>query len=122
MVAGLNPGGEGHALWPEMETDPADISMFKSRFSAFLPTASDLAGELRSRGFDTVMITGTNTNVCCESSARDAAMMDFKTIMVSDANAALTDEAHMTTLITFVQNFGDVRCADELIRMIGFGK
>jgi len=46
--------------------------------------------------------------VCCESSARDAAVLDFKTFMVSDANAALTDEEHMATLVNFIQNpFGD---------------
>ncbi len=49
---------------------------------------------LRAQGFDTVLITGTVTNVCCESSARDAMMLNFKTIFVSDANAAMTDEEH----------------------------
>ena len=77
---------------------------------------------LRRRGIDTVIITGTLTNVCCESSGRDAAMMDFKTIMVSDANAALTDEAHLMTLTTFIQTFGDVRSTDEMIGMLHAGR
>src|SRR6185312_3618934 len=50
MLEGLKPGGKDHALWPAMETDKTDLYIFKNRFSAFLPTASDLARELRSRG------------------------------------------------------------------------
>ena len=53
-----------------------------------MPGTSDLPERLRARGFDTVLITGTVTNVCCESSARDANMTNFRTIMVSDGNAA----------------------------------
>jgi ureidoacrylate peracid hydrolase len=57
----------------------------------------------------------TMTNVCCESSARDAMMMNFHTIMVSDANAAATDEEHNASLINFYVTFGDVMDTDFLI-------
>ena len=73
---------------------------------------------MRARHIESVMIVGTLTNVCCESSARDAAMMDFRTFMISDANAAVTDEAHQTTLVNFIQTFGDVRGTDEMIGML----
>ena len=42
-------------------------------------------------GIDMVLITGAATNGCCESTARDAMMLDFKVIMLSDACAAFTD-------------------------------
>ena len=117
--AQIQPGSNGHALWPEMEPTEGDLFIAKNRFSAFLPTASTLGNALRERGIDTVVIVGTLTNVCCESSARDAAMLDFKTFMVSDANAALTDEEHMATLVNFIQNpFGDVRSTAEIIGML----
>jgi hypothetical protein len=46
-------------------------------------------------------------------------MLDFKTFMVSDANAAPTDEEHMATLVNFIQYpFGDVRSTDEMIDML----
>lgn len=118
----VKPGSEGHALWPKMETAPQDIYVFKNRYSAFLPSSSDIAAQLRRRGIDTVIIVGTLTNVCCESSARDAAMMDFKTFMISDANAALNDEAHLGTLINFIQTFGDVRTTDEMITLLQAGQ
>jgi ureidoacrylate peracid hydrolase len=62
-----------------------------------------------------VLITGTVTNVCCESSARDAMMMNFKTIMVTDANAANTDEEHNSSLVNFYLTFGDIMSTDQVI-------
>jgi len=118
ILAELRPGSDGHKLWPECEAKPTDLFVPKNRFSAFLPSASDLAGILRSKGIESVLIAGTLTNVCSESSARDAAMLDFKTTMVSDANAARSDGEHSATLATFIQSFGDVRTTDELIDML----
>src|SRR4051812_10608769 len=90
----------------------------KYRFSAFLPGTCELPYRLRARGFDTVLITGTVTNVCCESSARDAMMTNFKTIMVSDANAAMTMEEHNASLAAFYAIFGDVMDADFVIQRL----
>ena len=122
VLAGLQAGSEGHKLWKEMLPDQRDLIVFKKRFSAFLPTASDLTIILKSRGIDTVIVVGTLTNVCCEASARDAAMQDFKTIIVSDGNAGLSDDEHMATLVTFIQSFGDVRPTEELIEMLRLGQ
>ena len=104
-----------------MESDARDLFVTKNRYSAFLPTSSDLARQLRARGIDTVVIVGTLTNVCCESSARDAAMLDFRTFMISDANAARTDDEHLATLVTFIQTFGDVRSSDEMVGLLQAG-
>lgn len=122
VLEAIKPGSEGQALWPMMRPAVGDLYVNKNRFSAFLPSSSDIAAQLTRRSIDTVLITGTLTNVCCESSARDAAMMDFKTIMVSDANAALTDKAHNMTLTNFIQTFGDVRTTDEVIGMLNAGR
>jgi ureidoacrylate peracid hydrolase len=67
---------------------------------------------------DTLLITGTVTNVCCESTARDAMMLNFKTIMVSDANAARSDEEHSATLAAFYAIFGDVMETGYLIERL----
>jgi ureidoacrylate peracid hydrolase len=63
---------------------------------------------LRTRGLDTLLITGTVTNVCCESTARDAMMLNYKTIMSPDGNAAVTDEDHNASLAAFYLTFGDI--------------
>ncbi len=115
LVANLSPGSRGHDIYPDLEVEPEDEVVLKYRFSAFVQGASELPQRLRAQGYDTVLITGTVTNVCCESSARDAMMLNFKTIMVSDGNAARTDEEHNATLSTFLAIFGDVMDTDSLI-------
>ena len=97
-IESMSEGSIGHQVYPELDMKPADMVVQKWRFSAFLPESSDLAVRLRAAGCDTVLITGTVTNICCESSARDAMMMNFHTIMVSDGNAALSDEEHNASL------------------------
>jgi ureidoacrylate peracid hydrolase len=114
-IAALSEGTLGHELWPELDVRPEDEIVRKYRYSAFMPGTSDLADRLRAGGFDTVLITGTVTNVCCESSARDANMMNFRTIMVSDGNAALSQELHDASLTAFYLTFGDVMDTDMII-------
>jgi ureidoacrylate peracid hydrolase len=117
-IEALSPGGKGYELWAGLEPLPEDMMVDKNRFSAFLPGSSDIAERLQARGIDTVLITGTVTNVCCESSARDAMMRNFRTIMVTDGNAATTDEEHNASLIAFYLNFGDVMSTDQLVASI----
>jgi ureidoacrylate peracid hydrolase len=114
-IAAMTEGTLGHRLWPTLDVKPADETVLKYRFSAFMPGTCDLPDRLRARGFDTVLITGTVTNVCCESSARDAMMTNFKTIMVSDGNAALTRHEHDAALTAFYNVFGDVMDTDMII-------
>ena len=121
LTANLAPGSRGHELHPGLEVKPEDEVVQKYRFSAFVQGASDLPQRLRAQGYDTVLITGTVTNVCCESSARDAMMLNFRTIMVSDGNAARTDEEHNATLSTFYAIFGDVMDTDFVIRRLEIG-
>lgn len=114
-IAALSEGTLGHQLWPELDVRPEDEVVHKYRYSAFMPGTSDLPGRLRARGFDTVLITGTVTNVCCESSARDANMTNFRTVMVSDGNAANSQEEHDASLTAFYNVFGDVMDTDMII-------
>ncbi len=76
---------------------------------------------LRERGVEMALIVGTVTNVCCECTARDAAMRNFKTIMISDANASRNDDEHNATLSIFLQAFGGVLSTDEAVALIEEG-
>ena len=87
----------------------------KTRYSAFIQGSSSLEAELRNRGITAVWVGGTSTNTCCESTARDAMLLDFRTTMISDANADHNDEEHNATLINFCINFGDVASTDDLL-------
>lgn len=118
ILGALTDGAPGHALWAELDVQPQDLRVRKNRYSAFFPGACELPQRLRSRGVDTVLIAGTMTNVCCEASARDAMMDGFKTIVVSDANAARSDAEHVASLATILQFFGDVRTTSEVIALL----
>jgi ureidoacrylate peracid hydrolase len=111
----LTANSKGHELWPELEVRPEDLIVEKNRYSAFIQGSSDLAAILRARNLDTLLITGTVTNVCCESTARDAMMLNFKCIMVTDGNAANSDEDHNASLANFYLTFGDIMSTDFAI-------
>jgi ureidoacrylate peracid hydrolase len=103
MRRAFTPGAFGHALYPSLEVRPSDLTVRKYRFSALVQGASDLDAILRARGIDTLIIVGTATNVCCESTARDAMMLNYKVFFVSDANACRTDEEHNATLAIMME-------------------
>ena len=115
----LMPGSKGYEIWAGLHPEPHDLFVQKTRFSAFIQGSSNLEAELRARGIDTVLVTGTVTNICCESTARDAMMRNFRTIMVTDANAAMSDEMHNASLTAFYVRFGDIMSTDHLVGLLG---
>jgi len=116
-AAALEAGSPLQALWPELEVAPGDLRVAKNRYSAFIK--NDFQRNLEKRGIDTLLIAGTKTNVCCESTARDAMMLDFKVVLLSDCTAALSPDEQRATLENVIQQFGDVRTADEVLAMLG---
>jgi ureidoacrylate peracid hydrolase len=116
MAESLAPARQ--AVWQDLKVEPGDVTLIKNRYSALAHGASTLERVLRNLGVDTVLVSGTKTNVCCDSTARDAMMLDFKSIMVSDCCAALSDEEHLASLEIFIQQFGDVMSADEVLERL----
>lgn len=121
MTTAFRRGSFGHAIYSGLDVMPDDWKVEKQRFGAFAPGASDLHGKLVAAGLDTLIITGTATNVCCESTARDAMMMNYKVIFASDANACRTDEEHNGTLGNIMALFGDVQSTEEILGTISAG-
>ena len=117
----LAPGAELQKLWPQLEALPGDLRVAKSRYSALIAGASPLAGILEERGVDTLLIAGTKTNVCCECTARDAMMLDYKVVLLADCTAALSDAEHLATLENMIQQFGDVLSAEEALALLDRG-
>lgn len=114
----LSRDGIGHALYADLEVHPTDMIVEKTRFSAFIQGSSNLDSILRDLGIDTLIIAGTVTNGCCECTARDAMMLNYKIIFISDGNAARSDEEHNGALSNILRNFGDVVSTDEAIARI----
>jgi len=119
MLQALTDGNEGAALWHDMDIQPEDEITIKRRFSALIQGSSDLGERLTAAGIDTLIVTGTATNVCCESTARDAFMLNYRTVMVSDANATSSDEAHNASLNALFNRFADVFTTDEVVALLG---
>jgi nicotinamidase-related amidase len=114
-------GGEGplpDRLWPELDHAAGDLFVEKASASAFFPGYCRLPELLTERAVRTVIVTGTVTNVCCESTARDARTLGFRVIMAADANAAGSDAAHNASLETIYRSFGDVRSTEEILALI----
>ena len=118
----MKPDAFGFQLWSTLDVKPDDIRVTKRRYSAFIQGSSDIEIKLKDNNIDTVMITGVATNVCCESTARDAMMRNYRTLMVADCCAAATDEEHAATLGNFYLFFGDVQTTDEIIARLEVAK
>jgi len=113
------PGGEATILWPELETGPQDIHTTKQGHSAFFPGKTTLHEQLQAKGIESVIIAGAVTNVCCEASARDAAELQYKVTMLSDALIGQSPDLDRATLTTFFRCYGDVRPTKNAIELLG---
>ena len=118
IIAETAVGAHGFALHESLDVAADDLRVAKRRSSAFTPGASDLHERLQDAGRDTLIIAGTLSNVCCEATARDAMLMNYDTVFVSDANGARSDEEHVATLVNMLQFFADVRTTDGVQRLI----
>jgi ureidoacrylate peracid hydrolase len=121
-AAALAQDAPGFAIAPELDVAPADLVVVKRRYSAFLQGSSDLEEQLRARGIDTLLMTGTTTDVCVESTTRDAMMCNFKVIVVSDGTAALSPEMHVGALSAMYFHFADVMPAEMVLSEIERGR
>lgn len=112
-------------LSPRLEVAQSDIILIKPRYGAFTGTDLDLI--LRARGIDTVIIGGIATNVCCETTAREACMRDYKVFFLSDGTGnrglgGLAPEAiKAAVLATLEFAFARVITVDGMIEKIEAG-
>src|SRR5271170_4299870 len=113
IAAGLiNKGNPQAELHPGIIVGSGDIILEKPRYGAF--TGTDLELILRNRQIDTVIITGICTNVCCETTAREANMRDFHVFFLDDATATFdtpelsADQIQPVVLATMKAAFAQV--------------
>jgi len=121
----INKGAPSAALHKQLAVDTKDILLDKPRFGAFHGT--DLELILRTRSVDTVIISGVTTNVCCETTAREAMVRDFHVVFLSDATATFAmgglsaAELQTATLATLGFLSAEVLSVDELIQKLNRG-
>lgn len=116
--ASLAPESPLHALDPHLDVREGDLRLTKYRFSLFTRNPADPEALLRAAGIDTVIVTGVATHICCESTARDAMMRDFRVFMPHDAVTAATPDQHLAGLGSVMQVFADVRPTEPLLALI----
>jgi nicotinamidase-related amidase len=97
----------------EIQPQPDELIIRKITHSAFTSTGIDQT--LRNMGITSLVIAGIGTNVCVETTARDAADRGYRCIMVDDACATFTQKMHDYTLLAFALWFGKVQSTDEVI-------
>jgi ureidoacrylate peracid hydrolase len=114
----LAKDGAGFKLWEGLDVRKDDPKVNKIRYSAFIPGASNIEKVFGEHGIDTLIFCGVATNVCVESSARDAMMMNYHTLTVEDACAAGTIAGHEATINALYLNFGDVQTTDQVLEAL----
>ena len=110
--------GTTTTVWEGLDTCACDVFVEKTGSSAFFPGNCNLHEKLQPHGIRSLFVLGMVTNVCCESTARDATELDYQVTMVSDVMWGHKQGQHEATLTTFFQNFGDVRLSDDVIELI----
>ena len=123
FIVGLYTEGAASAeLHDALEVHGGDVVLNKPRYGAF--HATDLELILRSRGVDTVIISGIATNICCETTAREAAQRDFHVLFLSDGTATkdmggvAAAELQRATCASLGMVFARVATTDEVMRAI----
>lgn len=118
----IDKGAHSAALHDGLAVEDGDILLDKPRFGAFHGT--DLEMVLRARGIDTVIVSGIATNVCCETTAREANVRDFRVFFLSDGTSTFAigdlskEEIQKATLTTLGACFAQVIAVDEMIARI----
>lgn len=117
-------GGEGtpvERLHPGLAVDRDDLAVEKTARSAWFPGSSELPALLAARDVDTLLVTGTVTNVCVEDTVRDASTAGLRVVLVADACAAMRDRDHNATLHVVYRSYGDVRSTEDVLGLIASG-
>ena len=113
-VRSLEGGTWDAELIDELEPAAADFVIDKNRYSAFYGTG--LEPILTSLRIDTVVVAGVTTNMCVETTARDAMQRDYRTFVVRDATGELDQQRHELALETLGFGFGRVVSVDDVLR------
>ncbi len=100
----ITHGTWDHAIVPELAPEPGDIVVPKARYSGFAGTA--LEQILAARRIRTLLVAGVATNVCVESTIRDAYHREFFPVMVTDATMAAGPGMQAATEFNVAQFFG----------------
>ncbi|EQB63357.1 MAG: hypothetical protein RBG1_1C00001G0936 [candidate division Zixibacteria bacterium RBG-1] len=109
-------GTEESKIFEEIKPLPEEKIVFKHRYSAFYNT--DLEIVLRCLGVKDLVITGIMTNMCCDSTARDAYYRDYRVFFLLDATGSVNEDLHVATLKNTAFGFAYVTDTEEILAAV----
>ena len=115
----LAKDGDGFQLFPGMDVRSSDRKVNKTRFSAFSRDASNIEKVLGEYGTQVLVVCGIVTNVCVESTVRDAMMLNYEVLVVEDACASSNERAHEASINSMYTHFADVTLTSTVPRLLG---
>jgi ureidoacrylate peracid hydrolase len=116
----LSRFGGGYPLHPDLIRAPEDLEFVKTRFSAFLKAKTDLDRRLRDHGIERLIVCGTRTDICCESTVRDAMMLNYDVTIATDAMSADSPEFHDAAIRAMSPRFARAATVAEIARELAF--
>ena len=108
-----SPESEVH---PALAPLPGEKQVLKHRYSAFYNT--DLETVLRCLKVEDLVITGVMTNLCCESTARDAYFRDHRVFFLADGTGSVSEELHLATLLNLAFGFAYVTTTETILSQL----
>lgn len=103
-------------IHPDLAPCPEEKVVLKHRYSAFYGT--DLETVLRCLKVEQLVVTGVMTNLCCESTARDAYFRDYRVFFPADATATVSEEMHVSSLLNLAFGFAYVTSSGRLLKRL----
>jgi nicotinamidase-related amidase len=110
-------GSPESEIHPDLAPMPGEKVVFKHRYSAFYNT--DLETVLRCLKVEDVVVSGVMTNLCCESTARDAYYRDYRVFIPADGTGSINEEMHVASLLNLAFGFACVTTTDAIIGQLG---
>lgn len=107
-------GSPESEIHPDLAPKPGEKIVLKHRYSAFYNT--DLETVLRCLKVEDIVVSGIMTNMCCESTARDAYYRDYRVFFPADGTGSISEEMHLASLLNLAFGFAYVTTADAIVR------
>jgi nicotinamidase-related amidase len=109
-------GSPESEIHPDLAPSPHEKVVVKHRYSAFYDT--DLETVLRCLRIEDVVVSGVMTNLCCESTARDAYMRDMRVFFLADGTGSVTEEMHVASLLNLAFGFAYVTSVGSIVSRV----
>jgi nicotinamidase-related amidase len=109
-------GSPESEIHPDLTPLPGEKVVFKHRYSAFYNT--DLETVLRCLKVEDLVVSGVMTNMCCESTARDAYYRDYRVFVPADGTGTISEEMHLASLLNLAFGFAFVTTCEKIVAQL----